>query len=129
MSSRGYQFFTDLFQSYDKDKDGALNEQELERAFETSPSNPWSQMGLNTITTDKGALTLQGYLAMWSMTTLLDYKTTLAYLAYLGYEGNTKEAIKVIYPSRLTSKKGRSNRNVFSAFVFGATGSGKASAT
>jgi Ras family protein T1 len=62
------------------------------------------------------------------MTTMLDYKTTLAYLAYLGYDnGPTRDAIKIIYPNRLTSKKGgnNNNRNVFHAYVFGATGSGK----
>ena len=30
-------------------------------------------------------MTLQGWLAQWSMTTLLEHRTTLAYLAYLGY--------------------------------------------
>lgn len=37
--------------------------------------------GLSTNT----ALTLRGFLSMWTMTTLLDVETTLNYLAYLGY--------------------------------------------
>ena len=35
---------------------------------------------------EEGNITLQGWLAHWSMETRVDYKTTLKYLAYLGYE-------------------------------------------
>lgn len=61
------------------------------------------------------------------MTTLLDYKTTLKYLAYLGFEGDTRTALKVTKPKRVDRKKGKIQRNVFSCYVFGAPGSGKVS--
>ena len=60
-----------------------------------------------------------------SMTTLLDYRTTLAYLAYLGYNGDTTTALKVTKPRKADRKKGKVQRNVFLCYVFGATGSGK----
>jgi Ras family protein T1 len=86
------------------------------------------------------------------MTTLLDYKTTLAYLAYLGYEDpsfssaaaadasafqvTTTSALKVVPAGASEAdigKKGSGkknnqitkNRNVFLCYVIGATGSGK----
>jgi Ras family protein T1 len=92
--------------------------------FQTAPSHPWTQteVGNTTVTDDKGAITLQGFLALLSMTTLLSYKTTLAYLAYLGYpHEDTSSALKVI------KKEQGSKRNVFLCYIFGATGSGKTS--
>ncbi|POY72027.1 hypothetical protein BMF94_4942 [Rhodotorula taiwanensis] len=87
LSPRGYQFFTDIFESFDQDRDGALSVSELETLFSTAPGNPWTAGGFpeTTITTPEGAVTLQGWLAQWSMTTLLEPKVTLSYLAYLGY--------------------------------------------
>ncbi|GAA5985809.1 hypothetical protein JCM10908_007120 [Rhodotorula pacifica] len=87
LSPRGYQFFTDIFESFDQDRDGALSVSELETLFSTSPGNPWTAGGFpeTTITTPEGAVTLQGWLAQWSMTTLLEPRVTLSYLAYLGY--------------------------------------------
>ncbi|KAJ3712734.1 EF hand associated-domain-containing protein [Lentinula guzmanii] len=42
LSPPGYQFFTDIFETFDKDQDGALNPSELEEVFGTSPGNPWT---------------------------------------------------------------------------------------
>lgn len=62
------------------------------------------------------------------MTTLLDHKTTLEYLAHLGYPGDpTTSALQVTRPRKLDRKKGKSSRNVFLTFVCGAPGSGKTS--
>ncbi|GAA5913928.1 hypothetical protein JCM6882_004399, partial [Rhodosporidiobolus microsporus] len=92
LSPRGYQFFTDIFETFDQDRDGALSPSELDNLFSTAPGNPWIAGGWpeTTITTrsptgEEGAVTLQGWLAQWSMTTLLEPRVTLSYLAYLGY--------------------------------------------
>ena len=65
------------------------------------------------------------------MTTLLSYKTTLAYLAYLGYPyEDTTTALNVILPRKRESVRfGGSGpqRNVFLCYVLGAAGSGKVS--
>jgi Ras family protein T1 len=62
------------------------------------------------------------------MTTLLNHKTTLEYLAYLGYPGDsTTSALQVTKPRKFDRKKGKSSRNVFLTFVCGAAGSGKTS--
>ncbi|KAJ3296229.1 ERMES complex Ca(2+)-binding regulatory GTPase gem1 [Borealophlyctis nickersoniae] len=127
LSSDGYKFFIELFQTFDQDKDGALKDAELAELFSTAPGNPWDGTGFpeTTITDESGAVTLQGFLAQWSMTTLLDYKTTLAYLAYLGYNGDTTTALKITKPRKVDRKRSKVQRNVFLCYVFGATGSGK----
>lgn len=83
LSPMGNQFLTDIFEAYDKDNDGALSQSELDDLFSTSPGNPWRAQGFpdTTITDDQGRVTLQGWLAQWSMTTLLDPKLTLNYMA------------------------------------------------
>ncbi|KAG8682869.1 ERMES complex Ca(2+)-binding regulatory GTPase gem1, partial [Ceratobasidium sp. 395] len=125
LSPQGYQFFTDIFQIFDKDQDGALRPEELDNLFNTSPGNPWvadDDEGVD------GTITLQHWLAKWSMTTLLDHKKTLAYLAYLGYNaGPTTSALKLTKPRRAERRKGRVTRNVFLCYVVGAAGSGKSS--
>lgn len=87
LSPAGYQFFTELFKAHDKDHDGALNAAELDALFRPVPNgqHPWTGFPASTVTDEAGAVTLQGWLAQWSMTTLLEPRTTLAYLAYLGY--------------------------------------------
>jgi len=126
LSSDGYKFFIETFQAFDKDKDGALNNDELNNLFSTSPGNPWKEnFPESTLTNSSNSITLQGFLAQWSMTTLLSYKTTLAYLAYLGYNGDTTSALKIIRPKKAVKKIGKTQKNVFSCYVFGSPGSGK----
>ncbi|KAL8284241.1 hypothetical protein RQP46_004990 [Phenoliferia psychrophenolica] len=136
LSPKGYQFFTDIFETFDKDRDGALSSEELNSLFSTSPGNPWIANGFpeTTITSDSGAVTLQGWLAQWSMTTLLEPRITLAYLAYLGYPHSSatsdqllpsSSALDVTRPRKQDRKKGTVSRNVFLAYVLGAAGSGK----
>lgn len=121
--------------------------------FSTSPGNPWLGQGFpdTTVTAGSGAVTLQGWLAQWrcaqcavrvveqvadwrcSMTTLLEPRVTLAYLAYLGYPHSSfsaellpsTSALTVTKPRKQERKKGTVTRNVFLAYVLGAAGSGK----
>ncbi len=67
LSPLGYQFLTVIFENYDKDQDGALNKDELEELFSTSPGNPWAGQKFpdTTVADDTGAVTLQGWLAQW----------------------------------------------------------------
>ncbi|KAK0487521.1 P-loop containing nucleoside triphosphate hydrolase protein [Armillaria novae-zelandiae] len=130
LSPLGYQFLTDLFETCDKDQDGALKSSELEAVFSTTPGNPWATQKFpdTTLTDDTGAVTLQGWLAQWSMTTLLDHKTTLAYLAYLGYPDEPRtSALQITRARKIDRRKGKFLRNVFLAYLCGAAGSGKTS--
>lgn len=62
-----------------------------------------------------------------SMTVATDVKTTLEYLAYLGYPNDTKTAIKITHIKRPDQKRKKTLRTTFIVNVFGATGSGKSS--
>ena len=117
---------TDLFQVFDKDNDGALNAQELDALFATAPSVPWDDTGAGQCVTEHGCITLQGYLAQWSMVTLLDYRVTLSYMAYLGYFGDTTKALKVVRRKK-PARASKVERNVYCSYVFGAAGAGKVS--
>ena len=102
----------------------------MDELFSTSPGNPWATQRFpdTTLADDTGAVTLQGWLAQWSMTTLLDHKTTLAYLAYLGYPDDPRTtALQVTRPRKADRRKGRTSRNVILCYVCGAAGSGKTS--
>lgn len=60
------------------------------------------------------------------MTTLLEHKTTLAYLAYLGYPDEPQtSALLVTRPRKHDRKRGKVTRNVFLCYVCGAARSGK----
>jgi Ras family protein T1 len=133
LSPAGYRFFVDLFLKFDKDNDGGLNDRELAALFTPTPGVPASWLDSAfpscTVRNEAGYITLQGWLAQWSMTTFEEPKTTLEYLAYLGFEstdrGGTTTALKVTKARKRRNKPGRVERNVFLCYVLGASGSGK----
>lgn len=135
LSPAGYRFFVDLFLLHDKDNDGGLNDAELAALFAPTPGLPasWvdSAFPSCTVRNEAGYITLQGWLAQWSMTTFEEPKTTLEYLALLGFEsserGGTTAALKVTKPRKRRNRPGRVERNVILCYVLGASGSGKSS--
>ncbi|KAK4105217.1 mitochondrial Rho GTPase [Parathielavia hyrcaniae] len=136
LSPAGYRFFMDLFLTFDKDNDGGLNDQELAALFAPTPGLPqsWVETSFpsSTVRNEAGHITLQGWLAQWSMTTFLEPKTTLEYLAYLGFEGpdardSTTAALKVTKPRKRRRRPGRVERNVVLCYLLGSAGAGKSS--
>ncbi|KAL3476187.1 hypothetical protein BJX99DRAFT_247035 [Aspergillus californicus] len=135
LSPEGYRFFVNLFLLSDKDNDGGLNDAELASLFAPTPSLPpsWTDGSFPscTVRNEAGHVTLQGWLAQWSMTTFTSPKTTLEYLAYLGFESadrsnpSTTAALKVTRPRKRRKRPGRVGRNVVLSHVVGAPGSGK----
>jgi Ras family protein T1 len=66
------------------------------------------------------------------MTTFLEPKTTIEYLAYLGFEPpNPKDpvtaALKITKPRKRRRRQGRVERNVVMCYILGAPGAGKSS--
>ncbi|KAG4305488.1 hypothetical protein PORY_001044 [Pneumocystis oryctolagi] len=133
LSPLGYRFLVDYFSLIDKDNDGALNSDELNALFAPTPGLPklWllSSFPESTVRNEMGYVTYNGWLAQWSMTTLLDYSTTLSYLAYLGFESPGKEgttdALYVTKPRKRGKKTAKVDRNVFLCYVVGKRKSGK----
>jgi len=135
LSPAGYRFFVDLFLLHDKDSDGGLNNSELTALFAPTPGLPpsWldSSFPSSTVSNEAGHITLQGWLAQWSMTTFFSPSTTLAYLAYLGFEppsatprASTTSALKLTKP-RKRRKRATVERNVLLAYVLGGPSAGK----
>ena len=137
LSPAGYRFFVDLFLTSDRDNDGGLSETELESLFGPTPGIPpsWSEDSFPdcTVRNEAGHVTLQGWLAQWSMTTFLHPKTTLEYLAYLGFESSdrsnstTTAALKLTKARKRRRRPGRIARNVVLCHILGSAGSGKSS--
>ncbi|KAJ2719673.1 ERMES complex Ca(2+)-binding regulatory GTPase gem1 [Coemansia sp. Benny D115] len=139
LSPSGYSFLTEIFKRYDADGDSAFCPEELDNIFSLSPGIPWKHNRFpdSTVTNALGYVTLEGWLAQWSMSTLLDYKQTLAYLAYFGFSGDIRDGIRLVgrqgnggggSSSALRKrKKGKAPRSVFLCYVVGAAGSGKTS--
>lgn len=137
LSPVGYRFLVDLFLRFDKDNDGGLNEEELNFLMKSTPGLPklWSETSFpfSTVVNNQGFITLQGWLAQWSMTTFLDYKTTTEYLVYLGFEKDAKLALQITKSRKKRRRNGKfyralvTDRKVFNCFVVGKPNSGKSS--
>lgn len=138
LSPTGYRFLVDLFLKFDKDNDGGLNDEELANLFLPTPGIPklWqeSQFPSSIVRNEEGYVSLQGWLAQWNLTTFLDHRTTLEYLAFLGFdEESSVKALRVTKPRKIRQKQGKqyrgavNDRNVFNCFVLGAPKSGKTS--
>ncbi|XP_037766456.1 mitochondrial Rho GTPase 2 isoform X1 [Chelonia mydas] len=127
----GYQFLQRMFEKHDKDRDGALSPVELQSFFNVFPYVPWGPELYNTVcTTDKGLLSLHGFLCQWTLVSYLDVHHCLEYLGYLGYpvfsEHNSQtQAITVTREKRIDLEKGQTQRNVFLCKVIGPRGTGK----
>ncbi|SMN18749.1 similar to Saccharomyces cerevisiae YAL048C GEM1 Evolutionarily-conserved tail-anchored outer mitochondrial membrane GTPase which regulates mitochondrial morphology [Maudiozyma saulgeensis] len=137
LSPKGYRFLVDLFLKYDKDNDGGLNDEELISMFQCTPGLPklWSQTDfpLSSVVNNRGSITLQGWLAQWSMTTFLDYSITTEYLIWFGYEGDTRLALQITKARRFRRRAGKfyrtkvTDRKVFNCLVIGKQKCGKTS--
>lgn len=136
LSPAGYRFFVDLFLLFDQDNDGGLNSSELSALFAPTPGLPpsWldSAFPSSTVHNEAGHITLQGWLAQWSMTTFFSPATTLAYLAYLGFtpsdpRASTTAALHVTKSRKRRKRPTRVERNVLLAYILGAPGAGKSS--
>ena len=135
LSPSGYRFFVDLFILFDKDNDGGLSETELNALFAPTPGLPpsWEETNFpsSTVRNEAGHITLQGWLAQWSMTTFEEPRTTLEYLAYLGFESEEKKgtsaALQITKARKRRHRTGQVDRNVFLCYILGTSGSGKSS--
>lgn len=141
LSPDGYQFLVDLFTLFDMDNDGGLSPEELDALFTPTPGLPalWKKVGFpySTLRNDDNYVTLQGWLAQWSMFVYLDHTDALSYIAMLGYtskeaRSDLKTALRVTKPLKKRNPQSRvyrsytvKDRQVFNCLVFGAAGSGK----
>ncbi|KAB7505615.1 Mitochondrial Rho GTPase [Armadillidium nasatum] len=130
LNHAGYTFLQSIFDKYDQDLDGSLSPQELLNLFSTCPVMPWgTEVFHSVVTDDRGWITRAGFLAQWTLWTLLDVKKTLEYLAYLGYctvaDASQLTAITITREKKLDLQKKQTMRNVYQCHVIGPRGAGK----
>lgn len=89
LSTLGVQFLTQLFHKHDLDRDNALSPNELEKLFGLCPYIPelFSNDSIQNYVSpeDKSYINLHAFISLWTLTTLVNPKLTLEFLAYLGY--------------------------------------------
>ncbi|ELR24831.1 Ras subfamily protein [Acanthamoeba castellanii str. Neff] len=97
LSQAGVAFFSSLHRAFDKGAGLALDD--LDDLFSTAaPGLPalWTSGELDPATATQlnaAHISLRGWLALWSYTTVHDHKTTLEYLAWLGFESDPQLAL------------------------------------
>ena len=127
LSSDGYQFLYSVFRKNDQDGDRHLSPSEQAALFSLCPMSPWGPEVRNQVETDsRGWISLQGFLAQWTLLATVDVPLLFEYLAYLGYNyehDNQYSAITILssepWPQRAPS------RSVYQCQVIGARGAGK----
>eukprot|EP01132_Coremiostelium_polycephalum_P007939 gene7939-9767_t len=130
ISSEGTIFLKELFERFDRDKDGLLSRADLDLMFSTAPSSslPFPDDFETYCNTDQDSnyLTLPGFLSLWSMLCYEDYKMVLTYFAYLGSDTmlNNTNLITFIKSREIDNPK-QVTRNVFNCFVIGSKACGK----
>ncbi|XP_031405323.1 mitochondrial Rho GTPase 1 [Punica granatum] len=119
-------FLKGIFELFDGDNDGALRPQEIEDIFSTAPECPWNEAPYKDAAekTALGGLSLDEFLSLWALMTLLEPARTLANLVYLGYV-DIPGAVHVTKSRRHNRKKQQTDRNVFQCLVFGPKKAGK----
>ncbi|XP_020541243.1 mitochondrial Rho GTPase 2 isoform X2 [Jatropha curcas] len=127
LTTEAVEFLRGIFRLFDIDNHGALRPAELDELFSTAPENPWHEAPYKDAAerTTQRNLTLKGFLSEWDLMTLLDPKSSLANLIYVGYGGNPASALCVTQRRTVDRKKQRTERNVFHCLVFGPKNAGK----
>ncbi|GFP86209.1 mitochondrial rho GTPase 1 [Phtheirospermum japonicum] len=127
LTNEAVEFLRKIFITYDVDCDGALRSAELDDLFSTAPENPFNEAPYVEAAekTALGGLSLDGFISLWALMTLLDPIRSVESLIYIGYGGDPSTAIRVTRRKRLDRKKQQSERTVYQCFVFGPKESGK----
>ncbi|XP_042517716.1 mitochondrial Rho GTPase 1-like [Macadamia integrifolia] len=127
LTNEAVEFLSRIFDLFDLDGDGALRTFDLDDLFSTAPESPWREAPYKEAAekTALGGLSLDGFLSLWALMTLLDPARSLSNLICIGYAGDPASAIRVTRKRRIDRKKQQSERNVYQCFVFGPENGGK----
>ncbi|KAE9621950.1 hypothetical protein Lal_00032934 [Lupinus albus] len=127
LTSEAIEFLSGVFRLLDMDKDRALRPAEVDKLFCTAPQSPWNDAPYKDAAerTDMGYMSLNGFLSLWALMTLIDSRRSLANLIYIGYSGNPAAALRVTRRRSVDRRKQATERNVFQCYVFGSKNAGK----
>ncbi|KAF2561669.1 hypothetical protein F2Q70_00018611, partial [Brassica cretica] len=113
--------------AFDQTGDNNLRPQEIEDLFSTAPESPWKDAPYDGAAekTALGGLSVDAFLSLWSLMTILEPAKSVEYLIYIGFPGDPSSAIRLTRRRRLDRKKQQCERKVFQCFVFGPNNAGK----
>eukprot|EP00884_Botryococcus_braunii_P020843 jgi/Botrbrau1/7442/Bobra.0083s0015.1 len=126
----GRTFLESEFLRFNTKKDDKLTPQEQAEMFSTCPSSPWEEEEYQRVlveATPTGSLTKQGFLSKWAYMTAVNPRQSLAYMLYLGFQGDPSHLFCFSRPRRQERKGDTPSRSFYRCAVFGAEGSGKSS--
>lgn len=133
LSAKGKQFLSELFANSDKDADGLLSPAEIAAAFADLPDAPFAISGSEPVLGGDRLvpigpggkpdhLSLDAFLARWSLYAFESPNDALLALLYLGYLDNIQTALKVTRPRKRDRYNRTVSREVFNVLVLGDCG-------
>ncbi|KAG2318330.1 hypothetical protein Bca52824_021452 [Brassica carinata] len=101
--------------------------QMMESLFDTAPESPWNEAPYKDAAekTSNGGLSLEAFLSLWSLMTLLDPARSLEYFICICHPDDPSSAVHVTRRRELDRKEQISVRKVVQCFVFGPKNAGK----
>ncbi|CAA0381413.1 unnamed protein product [Arabidopsis thaliana] len=122
------EFLREVYEFFDSNGDNNLEPHEMGYLFETAPESPWTKPPYKDVTEENkdGGLSLEAFLSLWSLMTLIDPARSLEYLMYIRFPSDDpSSAIRVTRKRVLDRKEKKSERKVVQCFVFGPKNAGK----
>ncbi|XP_010550971.1 PREDICTED: mitochondrial Rho GTPase 1-like [Tarenaya hassleriana] len=121
------EFLRGIYDLFDGSSENNLMPQEIEDLFSTAPESPWKEAPYDAAAekTAIGGFSVDAFLSLWSLMTLLDPARSVEYLMYIGFPADPSSAIHVTRRRHVDRKKQQSERKVFQCFVFGPENAGK----
>lgn len=103
LSDMGEKYFSNLFDTFDVDNDGALSTKEQEQLFSSFPENPIVKLGPGILfeRTKKGLLTLNGFICFWNYVAVTSPANVIAGAMYSGI--STEEEALSLMDSKSTA--------------------------
>ncbi|AAF27037.1 unknown protein [Arabidopsis thaliana] len=122
------EFLREVYEFFDSNGDNNLEPHEMGYLFETAPESPWTKPLYKDVTEENmdGGLSLEAFLSLWSLMTLIDPPRSLEYLMYIRFPSDDpSSAVRVTRKRVLDRKEKKSERKVVQCFVFGPKNAGK----
>jgi Ras family protein T1 len=131
LADASYVELSRFFKIFDSDNDGLLSREEIDRAFDLcfDFENPFARMKadyLSMVPTEDGKLTMDGWLALWSLATLQNPYSILKCLIRWGETDHLNQYL-TIKKKRKFRKTREDYPKIINAYIFGATRCGKSS--
>ncbi|KAL1211708.1 Mitochondrial Rho GTPase 3 [Cardamine amara subsp. amara] len=126
LTDEAIEFLSQVYKFYDYCGYNNLRPKWMAHLFQTAPESPWSEAPYKGAAVENdGGLSLEAFLSLWSLMTLIDPAKTLEYLIYIRYACDLSSAIRVTSKRAQDRVEQKTEREVIQCFVFGPKNAGK----